>query len=83
MTVGLLKNNSLTVHTLSVRQMLIKPGRKKQTVVFYNCLSLTPSLTLSSMPQHHPQLSTWNTLKKKTHTSTWKQKQKSVVRDTT
>ena len=57
--------------------------RKKQTVVFYNCLSLTPSLTLSSMPQHRPQLSTWNTSKKKTHTTTRKQKRKSVVRDTT
>ena len=26
--------------------------------------SLTPSLTLSSMPQHRHQLSTWNTSKK-------------------
>ena len=79
LTVGLLENNSMTVHTLSVRQMHVKPGETKQTVVFYNCLSLT----LSSKPQHHHQLSKWDTSKKKTHTSTEKQKRKSVVRDTT
>ena len=35
LTVALLKSNSLTVHTLSVRQTHVKPGRTKQTVVFY------------------------------------------------
>ena len=82
LTVGLLENNSLIVHTLSVRQMHVKPGGgggTKQTVVFYKCLSLT----LSSVPQHHHQLSKWDTSEKKTHTSTEKQKRKSVVRDTT
>ena len=46
----ILINNPLTVHRLSVRQVHVKPGRRKQKVIFYTCLTLTPTMTLSSVP---------------------------------
>ena len=74
-----LKNIPLT--PTSVKQVHVKPGKGKQ-IVFYTCFSLTPTMTLSSIPQHYHQLLIFETSRKTTRDWTRKQRSKFLLRDT-